>query len=103
MIDQLAGHVSRLETYITSSAQRGSAESKYGLMSEMGQGILGELRGLRTDAKTVIPTMMRGSGGLGRERTPIERERFGEGLAKGKAQQEKATELENKLFGLGDI
>lgn len=94
---QLTNQIARLELQIAAVGQGKSTDSKIGLLGDIVNKGFGEVSGLRSDVKSMIPTIL-SRGQTVKRRTEAEKEHFSEGLDKGIERAKATSEAEEKLW-----
>jgi hypothetical protein len=94
---QLTNQITRLEQQIALVGQGKSTDSKIGLLGDIVNKGFGEVSGLRSDVKSMLPTIL-SRGQTVKRRTEAEKEHFSQGLDKGIERAKATKEAEEKLW-----
>lgn len=94
---QLTNQITRLEQQISLVGQGKTTDSKIGLMSDALQVISKEVSGARSDAKSLLPTIL-SRGQTVKRRTEEEKRAFSQGLDKGIERAKATSEAEEALW-----
>ena len=98
MKEQFQEQMRRMEQQILASSQSKQIDSKFGIMHDMMQGILGEAKGVRTDVKPLVEGLIARGQPPPPPRTAEQKQAFKRGLDRGIQRAQEATRLEDKLF-----
>jgi hypothetical protein len=93
---------SNLQQQLQTVTQSQSEITKYGVLKGWGDGLLGELRGIRSDAKPLIETAVKAGLPMPRPKSPEERAKISAAGKEAIAQERRARELEDQLLA-GDF
>jgi hypothetical protein len=95
--EQLTKQIARLEQQIAAVGQGKTTDSKIGLLGDIVNKGFGEVSGLRSDVKSMIPTIL-SRGQTIKRRTEEEKTKFSDGLDKGIERAKATSEAEEKLW-----